>query len=57
MAVCVHALQMCVCASDVCAWLQMCLQKTSHTGVTVPPTIPSIFYARLVPLGSPYIES
>ncbi len=24
---------------------------------TVTPTIPSIFYARLVPSGSPYIES
>ncbi len=25
--------------------------------VTVPPTIPSVLYARLVPSGSPYIES
>ncbi len=57
-AVCVRALQMCVCvcvcvcarASDVCGKL-----LTQHS--TVTPTIPRVFYARLVPSGSPYIES
>ncbi len=41
----VCALQMCVRASDVCAC------------VTVPPTITSVLYVRLVPSGSPYIGS
>ncbi len=59
--VCVCALQMCVCASDVC--VRACVHfrcvrwklLTQHS--TVTPTIPSIIYARLVPSGSPYIES
>ncbi len=29
---------------------QMCARKTSHTAATLPPIIPNIFYARLVPL-------
>ncbi len=37
-------------ASDVCV-------GNFSQRATVPPTIPSILYARLVPLGSPYIES
>ncbi len=37
-------------ASDVCA-------GNISQRATVPPTIPSILYARLVPSGSPYIES
>ncbi len=59
--VCVCALQMCACASDVC--VRACLHfrcvrwklLTQHS--TVTPTIPSIIYARLVPSGSPYMES
>ncbi len=46
-AVCVRALQMCVRERG----------KLLTQRVTVPPTIPSVLYARLVPLGSPYIES
>ncbi len=50
-AVCVRALQMCVRArASVCG-------KLLTQRATVTPTIPSIFYARLVPSGSPYIES
>ncbi len=48
--VCVHALQMCACASDLCA-------ENFSQRSTVTPTIPSVFYARLVPSSSPYIES
>ncbi len=51
-AVCVRALQ------------QMCVRaRASVRGklltqrATVTPTIPSVLYARLVPSGSPYIES
>ncbi len=44
-AVCVRALQMCV------------RGKLLTQRATVTPTIPSIFYARLVPSVSPYIES
>ncbi len=58
---CVCALQMCACASDVC--VRACVHfrcvrwklLTQHS--TVTPTIPSIIYARLVPSGSPYMES
>ncbi len=70
MCVCVCALQMCVCVRFrcvcvcvrfrcvcvcVCAW-DVCAGNFSQRA-TVPPTIPSILYARLVPSGSAYIES
>ncbi len=48
-AVCVRALQMCARASV--------RGKLLTQRATVPPTILSFFYARLVPSGSPYIES
>ncbi len=50
--VCVRALQMCVCVRFRCVRGKLLTQRS-----TVPPTIPSVFYARLVPSGSPYIES
>ncbi len=50
-AVCVRALQMCVHARASVRG------KLLTQRVTVTPTIPSVFYARLVPSGSPYIES
>ncbi len=35
-----------------------CVRKNLLTQrATVTPTIPNVFYARLVPSGSPYIES
>ncbi len=50
-AVCVRALQMCVHArASVCG-------KLLTQRATVTPTILSVLYARLVPSGSPYIES
>ncbi len=55
---CVRALQMCVraCASDVCARASV-RGKLLTQRSTVTSTIPSVFYARLVLSGSPYIES
>ncbi len=68
--VCVCVLQMCVCAcaSDVCVRFRcvcvcVCVRfrcvhgKLLTQRSTVTPTILSILYARLVPSGSPYIES
>ncbi len=51
-AVCVRALQVCVQASDVCVHRKLLAQC-----LTVTQTIPSVFYALLVPSGSAYIES
>ncbi len=50
-AVCVRALRMCVRA------LASVRGKLLIQRGTVPLTNPSILYARLVPSGSPYIES
>ncbi len=51
---CVRALLRCVCARA----LQMCVcAKLLTQRSTVTPTIPSVFYARLVPSSSPYVES
>ncbi len=44
-------------------WLSVCVRFRCVRGklliqrATVTPTIPSVLYARLVPSGSPYIES
>ncbi len=40
---------------SVCARARFSKLLTQHA--TVPPTIPSVLYALLVPSGSPYIES
>ncbi len=50
MSVCVRFRCVCVCALDVCA-------GNFSQLATVPPTIPSVLYARLVHSGSAYIES
>ncbi len=42
---------------SVCARFRCVRGKLLTQRSTVTPTIPSIFYARLVPSGSPYIES
>ncbi len=47
---CAHFI--CACARFRCVRGKLLTQR-----VTVPPTIPSVLYARLVPSGSPYIES
>ncbi len=48
-----------ICAVDVAVCVRFrCVRRKLFTQFsTVPPTIPSVFYARLVPSGSPYIES
>ncbi len=52
-AVCVRALQMCV-HVRACASVR---GKLLTQRATVTPTTTSVLYARLVPSGSPYIES
>ncbi len=56
-AVCVRALQMCVCVCVCVRALQKCARKLLTQRSTVTPTILSVFYVRIVPSGSPYIES
>ncbi len=42
---------------SVCMRFRCACGKLLTQRATVPPTIPSVLYARLVPSGSPYIES
>ncbi len=42
---------------SVCVRFRCVRGKLLTQSTTVPPTIPSVLYARLVPSGSPYIES
>ncbi len=37
--------------------LSVCAGKLLTKRATVTPTIPSVLYAHIVPLGTPYIES
>ncbi len=57
--VCVRFRCVCACASDVCVCVRFrCVRgKLLTQPSTVTPTIPSVFYTRLVSSGSPYIES
>ncbi len=44
----------------ICAeltWLSVCAGKLLTKHSTVTHTIPSVLYARIVPLGNPYIKS
>ncbi len=57
---CARALQVCVCVRFrcVCVHARAPVHRKLLTQLaTVTSTIPSVFYASLVPSGSPYIES